>query len=390
MDGPIGSIDFGVQFDSRTKSRINSDEGFLDLASGELSQEFTPTGAVTIPFGLPAIATFDPVQMFARGTYRRVDNFHGNVLAGDWSVGEVVSLAYLRFGIDTMVGDTPLTGNLGVQVVRTDQSSIGSSARNAQGLSAEAVGQQSVSSGASYTDYLPILNLNFLVADGQFVRFGLARTLARARMDEMRASRSVNFNASLVNSTDPANGEGGVLSGLELSLQVAGEVLTQSLQGFGAVLNASFTHSEIERGTGDSSTPLPGLSDTVDSLTLYYEQGGFSARVSRNHRSDFLGEVQGFGSSRTLRFIAGENLVDAQVSYSFAEGGRWDGLTLYLQGTNLTNEPFTGFLNNDHRQVKDWQEYGATYFFGGSYRFQRNGVPVRSSPPEESTCICRG
>ena len=41
------------------------------------------------------------------------------------------------------------------------------------------------------------------------------------------------------------------------------------------------------------------------------------------HRSDFLGEVAGFGSSRTLRFIAEENLVDAQVSCSFAGGGRW-------------------------------------------------------------------
>ena len=30
---------------------------------------------------------------------------------------------------------------------------------------------------------------------------------------------------------------------------------------------------------------------------------------------------------------------------------------------------FTGFLNGDQRQIKDWQEYGATYFFGGSYRF---------------------
>ena len=448
LDGTISSVSFGVQFDSRTKSRINSDEGFLALASGELSQEFTSTGSVTVPFGLPAIATFDPVQMFERGTYRRVDNFHGGVLSGDWSVDEDISLAYLQFNIDTELGSTPVTGNFGVQVVNTDQSSIGSSANNGQALSAEAARLQTVTGGAKYTNYLPSLNLNFVVAEGQFLRFGLARTLARARMDEMRASRSVSFNASLANSTDqanspwggsggnpelkpwvadsidlsyelyfpdaagyfalaafykdlrnyiynlpklvnfsefptgdvtpalptgfverPANGEGGVLSGFELSLQVAGDVLAPTLQGFGAVLNASFTDSEIGRGTGDPSTPLPGLSDTVYNITLYYEQGGFSARVSRNHRSDFLGEVQGFGSSRTLRSITEENLVDAQLSYSFAEGGTLDGLTLYLQGTNLTNEPFTGFLNLDHRQVKDWQEYGATYFFGGSYRF---------------------
>ena len=448
MDGPISSVEFGVQLDSRSKSRINSDEGFLALTSGELTQEFTSTGNVTIPFGLPAIATFDPIAMWEAGTYRRVDNFHSGVLAGDWSVDEDVSLAYVQFGVDTEWGSTPVTGNFGVQVVSTDQSSIGKSAKQGQALSAEAAGQQQVSGGASYTDVLPSLNLNFLVADGQFVRLGVARTLARARMDELRASRQVNFNSSLANSTDPANspwggnggnpalepwransidlayewyfqdglgyfavaafykdllnyiynlpvltdfsefptgdvtpaltsgfvtrpanGDGGVLSGYELSLQLAGDLIAPELAPFGAVLNASFTDSEIERGTGDPATPLPGLSDTVYNITLYYEQGGFSARVSQNYRSDFLGEVQGFGSSRTLRSITEETLIDAQVSYSFPESGPVAGLTLYLQGTNLTNEPFTGFLNNDHRQIKDWQEYGATYFFGGSYRF---------------------
>ena len=448
MDGPISSVEFGVQLDSRTKSRLNSDEGFLALTSGELSQEFASTGNVTIPFGLPAIATFDPIAMWESGVYRRVDNFHSGVLAGDWTVDEDVSLAYVQFGVDTEWGATPVTGNFGVQVVSTDQSSIGKSARQGQSLSAEAAGQQQVSGGASYTDVLPSLNLNFLVAEGQFVRLGLARTLARARMDELRASRQVNFNSSLVNSTDPANspwggnggnpelepwransidlayewyfqdglgyfavaafykdllnyiyelpvlvdfseyptgdvtpalssgfvsrpanGDGGVLSGYELSLQVAGDLIAPELAPFGAVLNASFTDSEIARGTGDPSTPLPGLSDTVYNITLYYEQGGFSARVSQNYRSDFLGEVQGFGSSRTLRSITEETLIDAQLSYSFPDSSPVTGLTLYLQGTNLTNEPFTGFLNNDHRQIKDWQEYGATYFFGGSYRF---------------------
>ena len=449
MDGTISSVEVGVQLDTRTKGRVNGASAFMALASGELEQEFTPIGSVTIPFGLPAIATFDPVAMADRGTYSYVYNFHGNVLAQDWTVDEDISLGYIQFGIDTEWGSTPVTGNFGVQVVNTDQSSVGSSAANAQGLSADSVGQQSVSGGASFTDYLPSLNLNFNVADGQVVRFGIARTLARARMDELRASRSVNFNASLVGSTDPANspwggsggnpdlepwransidlsyemyfpdglgyfavaafykdllnyiynqsvlvdfsdyptgdvtpaltsgfvqrpanGEGGVLSGFELSLQLTGDVIAPELAPFGAVLNASFTDSEIARGTGDPSTPLPGLSDTVYNVTLFYEQGGFSARVSNNYRSDFLGEVQGFGASRTLREITEETLLDAQLSYSFAgTGTNWDGLTLYLQGTNLTNEPFTGFLNGDHRQIKDWQEYGATYFFGGSYRF---------------------
>ena len=451
FDGPISSVDFGVQFDSRTKSRIASDQGFIGLTSGMLSGSFTPSGVAQMPFGLPAIATFDPVSAFESGAYYRADHFGGGVHSNDWSVDEDVTIAYVQFGIDTMMGDTPLTGNFGIQAVRTDQSATGTSGVGGwppPTSREEATTLQQISGGTSYTDYLPSLNLNFLVADGQFVRLGVARTLARARMDELRAGRQVRFDSSRVNSTDindspwggnggtpelrpwvadsidlsyelyfpdglgyfalaafykdlntyiydlptlvdfsafptggevpqltsgivsrPANGEGGVLSGFELSLQVAGEALTPSLQGFGAVLNASFTDSEIERGTGDPSTPLPGLSDTVMNLTLFYEQGGFSGRISGNHRSDFLGEIQGFGAGRSLRYLTEETLLDAQVSYSFEGGGRWDGLTLYLQGTNLTNEPFSGFRNDDPRQLTSWEEYGSTYFFGGSYRY---------------------
>ena len=206
MDGTISSVEFGVQFDSRTKGRVNSASAFMALDSGELEQDFTPIGSVTIPFGLPAIATFDPVAMEARGTYSYVYNFHGNVLANDWSVDEDISLGYIQFGIDTEWGSTPVTGNFGVQVVNTDQSSVGSSAANAQGLSADSVGQQSVSGGASFTG---------LPAEPES-EFQCCRWPGRSLRNRPDAGPRANgriagevgrsiLNASLVGSTDPAN-----------------------------------------------------------------------------------------------------------------------------------------------------------------------------------------
>ena len=447
LDGAISSIDFGIQFDSRTKSKVNSNQGFLGFTDGSLALPFRSSGVVSTPYGLPPVVTFDPLAAFDSGIYYRVDNYHSGVVSNDWTVDEDVTLAWAEFGIDTEWGNVPLTGNFGLQLVQTDQGSAGSSARDGQYISAASAGLATVTGGDSYTEVLPSINLNFEVADAQFVRFGLARTLARARMDDLRAGRSVSFNVALADSTNlamspwgggggnpelrpwvadsidlswekyfqdglgyvalavfhkdlktyvydqsvlvdfsdfdtggitpaltngfvtrPANGEGGTLQGFEFSIQANGDIIAPSLAGFGAVLNASFTDSEIERGTGDPSTPLPGLSDTVINLTLFYEQGGFSARISRNHRSDFLGEVAGFGAARTRRDITEENLVDAQLSYAFNEG-TLAGVTLFLQGTNLTDEPFISYLNGDPRQVKDYQLYGATYFFGGSYRF---------------------
>ncbi len=447
FDGPISRVEVGVQYDERTKSKINSNQGFLGFADGSLSKPLTSTGVVSTPYGLPGIAAFDPEETFASGIYYRVDNFHSGVVSNDWTVDEEVTLVYLEFGIDTSLGPIPVTGNFGIQMVHTDQSSTGSSAQQGQALSPEQAGLQEITGGTKYTEYLPSLNLNFEVAEQTFVRLGAARTLARARMDHMRAGRQVSFNASLARSTDiaqspwggdggnpelkpwvanavdlsvewyfpeglgyfalagfykdlrtyvydrsiladfsefptgaimpalttglvtrPDNGEGGEMLGLEFSLQVSGELLAPALAGFGAVFNASLTDSEIERGTGDPNTPLPGLSDEVVNLTLYYEKGGFSARVSNNYRSEFLGEVAGFGAARTERSIAAQELLDAQVSYSF-DSGRFDGLTLFFQGTNLTDEPFYSYLSDDKSRIKDYQIYGRTYFLGLSYKY---------------------
>ena len=445
--GPVNGVQVGVQYDTRSKSHVITDEqGFLGFSDGAASKPFTSSGVVATPFGMSSINTWDPLAAYRSGLYVVVPNFHGGVLQNDWEVNEDVLLGYVEFNVETSLGSVPVTGNVGVQIVMTDQESTGVSARRAQNASPQEARRNIVTGGADYTEILPALNLNFEIAERRFLRLGLARTLARARMDEMRASQAVNFNPSLAASTDPANspwggsggnpalepwiadgidvsfewyfddglgymalagfykelrtyiydrpiladfsnyptgdvtpalrqgivsrpdnGEGGNLQGLEFSLSLGAEMLMPALEGLGVVLNASFTDSEIDRGTGDPSTPLPGLSEEVANLTVYYERGGFSARVSRNYRSDFLGEVAGFGAARTTRSLLAERLLDAQVSYGFEEGAL-AGLTLYLQGTNLTDEPFVTYVNDNKSQVKDFQVYGSTWLFGLSYR----------------------
>src|SRR5690606_12307292 len=115
------------------------------------------------------------------------------------------------------------------------------------------------------------------------------------------------------------------------------------------------------------SSKLPGLSRDVYNLTFYYEHEGFSARVSGRHRGEFLGELAGFDAQRTQRIVSGETIVDAQISYSF-DRGALEGLTLMLQGNNLTDEPFIT-TDGNRMQVVDYQRYGATYALGMSYRF---------------------
>ena len=52
-----------------------------------------------------------------------------------------------------------------------------------------------LSGGAEYLEILPSSNFILEVGDDMFARFAVARTLARPRMDDMRASRNFSFNA---------------------------------------------------------------------------------------------------------------------------------------------------------------------------------------------------
>ena len=59
--------------------------------------------------------------------------------------------------------------------------------------------------GDTYLEPLPSINLNYRLTTGDVVRGGLARTLARARMDDLNASKNFSYSRTLENSTDPNN-----------------------------------------------------------------------------------------------------------------------------------------------------------------------------------------
>ena len=170
--------------------------------------------------------------------------------------------------------------------------------------------------------------------------------------------------------TTPENGQGGSLYGFETALSVPLDLLWQPLDGFGLITSYSKTKSAIEPlGPGAGSEPLPGLSEEVSNITLYYEKSGFSTRVSQRHRSPFLGEVQGFGGDRQKRYIDSEDIVDFQVGYSFADGTQLQGLSLLLQVNNITNEPYREYFPDAGNLPRIYNEYGRQVLLGASYKF---------------------
>jgi iron complex outermembrane recepter protein len=156
---------------------------------------------------------------------------------------------------------------------------------------------------------------------------------------------------------------------LEFSLSLPFSMLTETLDGFGLVASYSMNSSAItiDNTNLGSAITLPGLSKTVTNLTFYYEKRGFSARISQRHRSDFVGEITGFGADRELRYVKGESVVDAQIGYTF-RAGALKGLGFMLQAYNLTDSKYETYQQTKDRLV-EYQKYGRTYLAGVNYAF---------------------
>ena len=108
---------------------------------------------------------------------------------GDWSVNEKVYTGYIRADLQTELGSIPMTGNVGIQLVFTDQSSSGFDSPGGIGARRTAV-----TDGDKYAHVLPSANLTFEIADDMKLRLSAARTLARPRMDQLNASTSASIS----------------------------------------------------------------------------------------------------------------------------------------------------------------------------------------------------
>jgi iron complex outermembrane recepter protein len=205
----------GVNFADRSKSR-NIDQFFLSLAggpsvfsgSGAILRKPIPTSALLTPtaslgfLGFGKQVIYDPRALIANGTYvlTQVEN-SSLPYPGDWTVKEKVTTAYARAELDGELGSVKMTGNIGVQVVFTNQSSSGFVVQG--GSNGIGSTRLAVNLGDKYTNVLPSASFNFELANDLKLRFGAARTLARPRMDQLNASQSPSVDLTRLASRDP-------------------------------------------------------------------------------------------------------------------------------------------------------------------------------------------
>ncbi|MGI2259900.1 TonB-dependent receptor [Shewanella sp. GXUN23E] len=216
-EGPIGAVEFGVNYSERKKSK--KDEGFFLTLKDYPGTLAVPSQYLMSPTSLAFIGMGDMLTYDAQGLYN--DGYYtltseGETVSsratGSWSVKEEVTTGYVMAIVDTELADKPLVGNFGLQVVHTKQTSTGKAVTKDENDDDRVVLQDN-SRGDTYTEWLPSANLSWEVMDSHQLRFAVARSLARARMDKMNASLTFNYDPSLADSTDinnsPWSGNGG-------------------------------------------------------------------------------------------------------------------------------------------------------------------------------------
>ncbi len=163
------------------------------------------------------------------------------------------------------------------------------------------------------------------------------------------------------------NTGGGKLYGAELAVTLPFVNISEALDGFGVTGGVGYTKTKIEDAAGNIDQ-IPGYSKWVANGTAFFEKWGFNARGSVRYRSTFLGDFTGFGGSPTRRTALAELIVDGQIGYDFQEGSALKGLSVYVQGQNLTDERFAS-VGAARNQVIDYQIYGRRFLAGFTYKF---------------------
>jgi iron complex outermembrane receptor protein len=169
--------------------------------------------------------------------------------------------------------------------------------------------------------------------------------------------------------TQPVNGRGGKLYGFELAGTLPFETFTPVLTGFGLTGGASYTKTKVQTAANVPDGEIPGYSKWVGNLTAFYERAGFSLRGSMRYRSKYLGDFQTFDGNPQRRTVKPETVFDAQVGYDFQDGTALHGLSVFLQGQNLTDEPFVSFDPFGSNAILNYQEYGRRFTLGATYKF---------------------
>jgi iron complex outermembrane receptor protein len=427
--GFIKAIKLGADYTDRKKS-VSQDEAFLSPPGGALTAAIPASqiiGTVNLDRGLGPIIAYDPRALVAAGVLQFIPNPYG--ASQGYNLSEKVWTPYAMAPLESDLGSVHLTGNIGVQGIHTTVKSTGFSKPTitdsywmvlpslnlnfrfandvvvrfaaAKQMMRPRLDQlnNNVGFGINNTYTPPIytggggnpllrpfqakavdLNIEKYFGTKGYIALQSFYKHIDTYIDQQATSTTFDYSgfpkpagltpsSPIGNFNGPVNTHGGKLYGVELAGTLPFDVFSNALSGFGLTGGVGYTKTSVKRYDG-SVTPIPGYSKFVANVTAFYEANGFSARGSLRHRSGFLGDFVNFNGNFDQQYVLAENIYDAQIGYDFQPTSSLHGLSLYLQGQNLTNErqATIGVASIPQSWLK-YQTYGRRFLAGATYKF---------------------
>lgn len=192
------------------------------------------------------------------------------------------------------------------------------------------------------------------------------------RIEDVLFDQTRTFNSDALDSggvdrsqylfTTIGNGGKGHIFGAEIAVQTQLEPYTEDLGlpdwigGFGLSTNFTFNDSSATTPDGDK-VPLPGTSDIVYNLGVYYEKYGLSVRANYQKRTDWLDGLGSVADGGDFYWTTDDEL-DVSARYAITPN-----VEVYFDASNLLNQPGRRFVR-DRQFTIEWERFGRRYTGG--------------------------
>jgi len=192
------------------------------------------------------------------------------------------------------------------------------------------------------------------------------------RIEDVLFDETRTFNSDALDSggvdrsqylfTTIGNGGKGHIFGAEIAVQTQLEPYTEDLGlpdwmgGFGLSTNFTFNDSSATTPDGDK-VPLPGTSDIVYNLGVYYEKYGLSVRANYQKRTDWLDGLGSVADGGDFYWTTDDEL-DVSARYAITPN-----VEVYFDASNLLNQPGRRFVR-DRQFTIEWERFGRRYTGG--------------------------
>ncbi|WP_286466741.1 TonB-dependent receptor [Myroides sp. DF42-4-2] len=174
----------------------------------------------------------------------------------------------------------------------------------------------------------------------------------------VNAEQGTYNGISGVEMAQPRNGDNAWLMGAEISGNKKFDFLPGFFSGFGMQANYTFTKSEMKIPSRAGVTSLPRQAKHLFNAQLYYEKGGFNARIAYNFKGKYITEHGASGLSRDDVYYGDYASLDANITYKINKN-----FTLFIEANNLLNSKLEYYYGDSSRPLQV-EYYGAKGMLG--------------------------